>query len=107
MRYRSRLVVREIKHQGHRVLPDHMLFSSMPPLEAVKVLCSLFVTLKVSRVRRKRYSLRLFDISRAHFYGEAQRRVFATLPVGDQEEGKCALLKLTMHGTQMRHTCGR
>ena len=31
-RYRSRLVVREIKKKGQRVLPDHQLFSSMPPL---------------------------------------------------------------------------
>ena len=68
-RDRSRLVVRAIKKKGQRVLLDHMLFSSMPPLEALKALCSLMVTLKVGRHSRKSYSLKLFDISRPHFYG--------------------------------------
>eukprot|EP00973_Karenia_brevis_P057873 8055477-Karenia_brevis.AAC.1 len=33
-RYRSRIVVTEFKKNGKRVLPDYMVFSSMPPLEA-------------------------------------------------------------------------
>ncbi len=43
-RYRSRLVVREIKINGHRILPDHELFSSMPPPEAAKTLASMLAT---------------------------------------------------------------
>ena len=99
-KYRSRLVGREIRLKGKRVLPDHQLFSSMPPLEALKLLCSMLVTLKVSKSRRKPLKLKLFDISRAHFYGEARRRVFVTLPEGDEEEGCCGLLQRSMYGTQ-------
>ena len=72
----------------------------MPPLEALKALRSLMVTLKIGRGARKSRSLKLSDISRAHFYGESKRRVFVTLPEGDEEEGCCTLLKRTMYGTQ-------
>eukprot|EP00973_Karenia_brevis_P046790 6492638-Karenia_brevis.AAC.1 len=68
----SRRVVTEFKKHGKHVLPDHMLFSSMPPLEAVKTRCSLLVTLKVSK-RNKRLKIKVFDISRAHCYGTARR----------------------------------
>ena len=48
--YRSRLVVREVKSQGQAALiPDYALFSSMPPLEGLKILCSLLTTLKRSK----------------------------------------------------------
>ena len=98
--YRSRLVVREVKSVGAAaMLPDHALFSSMPPLEALKMLCSLMVPLKTTR-RGGKLSLKLTDISRAHFYGKAGRRVFVNLPEGDEEEGKCALLLRTMYGTR-------
>ena len=72
----------------------------MPPLEALKILLSLMVTLKVSKRNRKPLKVRLIDISRAHFYGQAQREVFVTLPEGDQEEGKAGLLLKSMYGTR-------
>jgi len=43
-----------------------MLFNNMPPLEAVKILCSELAT-EGSEV----LELALYDISRAHFYGKA------------------------------------
>ena len=95
--YRSRLVVREIKKQ-HGALPVHESTSSMPPLEAVKLLCSLAVSRRTSK-RGKPLKLALYDISRAHFYGVAKRRIFVTLPPGDEETGKCALLLKSMYGT--------
>ena len=52
-RYRSRLVVREIRKKGQRVLPDHMLFSSMPPLATVKLLCSAMTSMKESEERSR------------------------------------------------------
>ena len=99
-RYRSRLVAREIKKKGQRVLPDHQLFSSMPPLEAMKILGSKMVTVKVSKPRRKPLKLKLYDISRAHLYGVAKRKVYVTLPMEEHEEGKCGLLEKSMYGTQ-------
>ena len=42
----------------------------------------------------------VLDVSRAHFYGVARRRVFTTVPEGREEEGYCALLRRTMYGTE-------
>ena len=94
--YRSRLVVREVKKQ-HGALPAHMLFSNMPPLDsldAAKILCSLLASKRTSK-NGKLLKVALYDISRAHFYGESQRE-----PEGDEAEGMCARLLKTMYGTQ-------
>ncbi|CAJ1332419.1 unnamed protein product [Effrenium voratum] len=64
---------------------------------ALKVLCSLLVSKKVSKSGQP-LKLRLIDISRAHFYGQARRRVFCNLPEGEEIAGKCALLKRSMYG---------
>ena len=72
--------------------------SSMPPLEAVKLLCSLAVSRRTSK-RGKPPKLALYDISRAHFYGVAKRRILVTLPPGDEETGKFALLLKSRYGT--------
>ena len=72
--------MREIKKvQG--ALAEFESFSAMPPLEALKALCSLMVTQKVSK-RGNPLQLKILDISRAHFYGVSRRRVFANLPEG-------------------------
>ena len=45
----------------------------------------------------------MFDISRAHFYGKARRRVFVELEAEDKAEygeDKCGLLLKSMYGTQ-------
>lgn len=96
--YRSRLVVREVKKAGQK-LEDHELYSAMPPLEALKVLCSLMTSMKVSRAGSP-LLLKLIDISRAHFYGESKRNVYTNLPEGDEQPGKCAKLVRSMYGTQ-------
>ena len=95
--YRSRLVVREVK-RATTPLAEHESYSAMPPLEALKVLLSLMASKQFS-TRGKRYKLGLIDISRAHFYGQSKRRVYCTLPEGEEQAGKCALLKRTMYGT--------
>ena len=98
--YRSRLVVREVKKSSRTdVLPEHESFSAMPPLEALKLLCSIMVSTKTSKAG-KPLKLKLYDISRAHFYGESRRKVYTNLPEGDESPGHCALLLKTMYGTQ-------
>ena len=53
--YRSLLVCREIKRAHNtEYIPEYASFSAMPPLEALKVLLSLMVTLKVSSVTASR-----------------------------------------------------
>ena len=44
--------------------------------------------------------MKLYDVSRAHFYGEAQRDVYVELPPEMSEEGKCAKLPKSMYSTQ-------
>ena len=51
----------------------------MPPLEALKLLASLMVSKKMSK-RNKPLKVAVFDISRAHMYGVAQRKVYVKLP---------------------------
>ena len=96
--FRSRLVVREIKRYN-QVCQDFELYSAMPPLEALKVLCSLMTSKKKSRFN-KPLKLRILDISRAHFYGLSRRPVYTNLPPGEEVEGRCARLTKTMYGTQ-------
>eukprot|EP00973_Karenia_brevis_P012543 1702831-Karenia_brevis.AAC.1 len=71
----------------------------MPPLEAVKLLCSLLVSKNMSKAGKK-LKLQLYDVSRAHFYGEAQRDVYVELPPEMAKEGQCAKLPESMYGTQ-------
>ena len=48
--YRCRLVVREVKRSAKTDnLPEHKSFSAMPPLEALKLLCSIMVSKKTSK----------------------------------------------------------
>eukprot|EP00971_Amphidinium_carterae_P149136 2956997-Amphidinium_carterae.1 len=54
----------------------------MPPLEAIKTLCSLCMTLGVSP-KGKPLKLALWDISRAHLHGDAQRDLYVELPPED------------------------
>ena len=93
--FRSRLVVREIK-KASSPLPEHESFSAMPPLEALKALCSWLVSYKKSRFGRP-LRMKILDISRAHFYGTSRRRVFCNLSEGEEIPGKCALK--SMYGT--------
>ena len=66
---RSRMCAREYKTKKHgkiqRVLRASQLFSAMPPLEAVKVLVSIMMSVSLSN-KGKPLKLRHYDISRAH-----------------------------------------
>ena len=74
---RSRLCAREYNttKQGNiqRALPASQLFSAVPPLQAVKVLVSIMMSVSLSNKRNLSLKLRHDDISRAHFQGTAQR----------------------------------
>ena len=97
---RSRICARELT-KGRNALPtldSVRLFSAMPPLEALKLLCSLMMSLD------KTLGLKLahFDISRAHFAPEALRIIFIELLDEDKVPGKdeVGLLNKAMYGTQ-------
>ena len=86
---RSRLCAREYKRkkQGkiQRALPVFQLFSAMPPLEALKVLVSIMMSVSFSN-RGKLLKLRHYDIGRAHFQGTAQRLIYIKLPAEDRQK---------------------
>ena len=67
--------MRECKKGRNAVesLEPEQLFSAMPPLEALKLLSSLKVSLKTSRKGSH------FDISRAHFMPKARRELYVEL----------------------------
>eukprot|EP00971_Amphidinium_carterae_P195682 3883398-Amphidinium_carterae.1 len=69
--YRSRLVCREVKKAKRPQLKASELFSSMPPLEAIQTLCSLFMSLGVSPKGKPRCPERL--VRRAAARGRAAR----------------------------------
>ena len=103
---RSRLCAREYKtkKQGkfQRPLPASQLFSTMPPLEVVKVLVSIMMSVSLSH-KGKPLKLRHHDISRAHFQGTAQRLTFIKLPAEDRQtcgDDKVGRLIKSMYGTQ-------
>ena len=94
--YRSRLVVREIKARKTKEeqLPANLLFSSTPPLEAMRLLCSLWATKRKS-CHNQPLKLGLWDISRAQFYGTPKRKIYIELPPEDEasKDGQtCGLL---------------
>ena len=102
---RSRICVRECKKCRNAVesLEPEQLFSAMPPLKALKLLCSLKVSMKTSR-RGNPLKLAHFDISRAHFMPKARRELYVELPDEDpmKQKGFVGLLLRSMYGTQGR-----
>ncbi len=86
--YRCRLVPKEIKKDKREDL-----FAATPPLEAKKMLFSLWASVPG-------VCLDFRDVVRAYFRAEARRRVCVELSNEDFEEGTCGLLKKAMHGTR-------
>ena len=88
-----------------RALPASQLFSAMPPLEAVKVLVSIMMSVSLSN-KGKPLKSRHHDISRAHFQGTAQRLIHIKLPAEDRQkygEDKVGRLIKSVYGTQDSH----
>ena len=109
---RSRLCAREYKTKKlgkiQRALLASQLYSAMPPLEAVKVLVSVMMSVSLSN-KGKSLQLRHYDISRAHFQRTAQRLVYIRLLAEDRQkygEDKVGRLVKSMYGTQdASHIC--
>ena len=88
------------KIQG--ALPASQVFSAMQPLEAVKVLVSIMMSVSLSN-KGKPLKLRHYDISRAQFQRTAQRLIYIKLPAEDRQkygENKVGRLIKSMYGTQ-------
>ena len=100
---RSRLVCREIKKAKDRdeQLGPEDLFSPMPPSEGLKMLVSTMMTgYDDGNLADGPFEVATWDVSRAHFHGEARRWIHTYLPEGHEEVGKLARLCRSMHGTR-------
>ena len=93
--YRSRLVAREKLYKGEngRALLASLVFSAVHPLEEIKMLGSLMVTMLRSR-RGKPLHMQ------AHFHETAQSEPFVDLQEKEQVGEHCGLLVKSMYGIQ-------
>ena len=93
--YRSRLVGRELK------LDNRLdLFAATPPLEALRILCSMCAS---NQDRDEPFRIMSIDVRRAYFYAKVTRPVFIEIPEEDREPGdelKVARLNLSLYGTR-------
>ena len=100
---RSRLCAREHKTEPGmipRSLLASQLFSLIPPLEAVKALVSIMMSVNWSS-KGKPLNLRHYDITRAHLQGTAQRLTYILLTTEDRpkyDEDKVGRLTKSMYG---------
>lgn len=102
--YRSRLVAREIKarKKESEKLSAAQLFMATPPVESFYMLISIWMSVLHSASGRQ-LKLGIWDVSRAHFMGKAEREVYIVIPDEDREgdqEKMCGLLDRSMYGTQ-------
>ncbi len=86
--YRCSLVAKEIKQDKRGDL-----FAATPPLEAKKVLFSIFASLPG-------LCLNFIDVTRAYLHAKARRRVYVDLPEEDQQTGAHGTLKMATYGTR-------
>ena len=99
--HRSRLVVREIKKAkkaSERLSPEEV-FSSMPPIESLRMVVSELVTID-NESDVPDLCIGVWDVSRAHFYGEACREIFVQLPAELGSSDEAGLLLKSMYGTE-------
>ena len=93
--YRARLVGKEIKTDSRLDL-----FAATPPLEAIKVICSICASHQHGKQPRRIMSI---DVKRAYFYARTLRPVFIEIPIEDWEEGdesRVARLNWSLYGTR-------
>ena len=91
---RSRLVCTEVRPKG-----TEAIFSATPPLESLRIL--LTIASQPIKDRADPYCISLADVSRAHFYADADREVYIQLPAEDPRSGEkdiCGRLLKTMYG---------
>ena len=92
---RSRLVCREIqrtKDRDEQLTPEDV-FSPMPPSEGLKMLVSTMMTGHDDGNHVDGpFEMATWDVSIAHFYGEARRWVHTYLPEGHEQKDKLARL---------------
>ena len=94
--YRSRYVAKDFNNEKRLDL-----FAATPPLEALKILISLWMTQGIGWGTEKGEMVTDFiDVRRAYFHARARRDVFVELPDEDSEPGMCGKLIKSLYGTR-------
>ena len=96
----SRFVCREIKkaRDTDEQLGPEDVFSPMPPSEGLKMLVSTMMTGHDDENHVDGpFEMATWDVSRAHFYGEARRWIYTFLIEGHEQVGKLARLCRSMY----------
>ena len=100
---RSRLVCREIKRakdRGEQLGPEDV-FSPVPPSEGLQMLVYTMMTGHDDGNHADGpFEMATWDVSRAHFFGEARRWIYTYLPEGHEQKGKLARLRRSMYGAR-------
>ena len=76
------------------------LFAATPPLESLRLLCSLCAS---NQAAKRPYRLMTIDVKRAYFYARSRRPVYIEIPIEDFEPGdedNVAKLNLSLYGTR-------
>ena len=91
---------RRPKDRDEQLGPEDV-FSAMPPSERLKMLVSTMMTGHDDGNHVDGpFKMATWDVSRAHFYGEARRSIYTYLPEGHEQVGKLAKLCRSMYGTR-------
>ena len=88
------------KDRDEQLGPDDV-FSPTPPSEGLKMLVSTMMTGHVDGNHVDGpFEMATWDVSRAHFYGDARRWIYTYLPEGHEQKGELARLCRRMYGTR-------
>ena len=88
------------KTEMNNIRPEDV-FSPMPQSEGLKMLVSTMMTGHDDENHADGpFEMATWDVSRAHFYGEARRWIYTCLPEGHEQSGKLARLCRSMYGTR-------
>ena len=88
------------KDRDEQLGPEDV-FSPMPPSEGLKMLVSTMMTGHDGGNHADGpFEMATWDVSRAHFYGEARRWIYTYLLEGHEQVGKLARLCRSMYGTR-------
>ena len=107
VKYRSRLVAKEIKRSSGTPGSWTDFFASMPPITALLILFTLAVTKKIPNLNGKLVEMSnetcliFIDVKKAHFWSPARRRLLVELPPeAGYPPDKVGLLKKSLYGTR-------
>jgi hypothetical protein len=101
--YRSRFVAKDFNTEKRLDL-----FAATPPLEALEIWISLWMTRGLGwGTERGEMVMDFIDVRPAYFHARARRDVYVELPEEDAEPGMCGKLVKSLYGLGTQHKTGK